>query len=290
MTQPANGTAAVVNGGLSVRYKPGADYCNSPGGPADTFRYTLFGGATATVSVTVTCVDDLPVAVDDDATVAEDAAATDIPVLANDMNVDGGPITINSITQPANGTAIITGGGTGVNYTPNANFCSIPVDQAEEIGYTLNGGSSATASVIVVCVDDAPVAVADPLTVAEDAPATAVAVLANDLDVDGGPKSVASVTQPTNGTVVITGVGVGLTYAPNVNYCNNPPGSALDMFSYTLNGGSATTETVSGSPSGVPPVDSDTNGLSGVDCAMAMLVTGTGPSVTRKTPDPGTPA
>ena len=242
--QPAHGTAAVVNAGLSVSYKPGANYCNSPGGPADTFTYTLFGGATATVSVTVTCVDDLPVAVDDDATVAEDAAATDIPVLANDMNVDGGPITINAITQPANGTAIITGGGTGVSYTPDANFCSIPVDQAEEIGYTLNGGCSATASVIVVCVDDAPVAVADPLTVSEDAPATAVAVLANDLDVDGGPKSVASVTQPTNGTVVITGVGAGLTYAPNANSCNDPPGSALDTFSYTLNGGSATTVTV----------------------------------------------
>ena len=36
----------------------------------------------------------------------------------------------------------------------------------------------------------------------EDAGATAVAVLANDTDVDGGPKTIASVTQPANGTVV----------------------------------------------------------------------------------------
>ena len=45
-------------------------------------------------------------------------------------------------------------------------------------------------------------------------------------------------TQPANGTVVITGGGTGLTYQPNPNYCNNPPGTTLDTFTYTLNGGS----------------------------------------------------
>ena len=50
------------------------NYCNTrPAAPPDTFTYTLTpGGVTATVSVTVTCVDDAPVAVDDTATVAED--------------------------------------------------------------------------------------------------------------------------------------------------------------------------------------------------------------------------
>ncbi len=58
-------------------------------------------------------------------------------------------------------------------------------------------------------------------------------MLANDTDVDGGPKSIASVTQPANGTVVITGGGSGLTYPPNANYCNDgaPP---TDNFTYTL--------------------------------------------------------
>ena len=50
---------------------------------------------------------------------------------------------------------------------------------------------------------------------------TAIAVLANDTDVDGGTMSIASVTQPANGAVVITGGGTGiLTYQPNANYCN----------------------------------------------------------------------
>ena len=53
--------------------------------------------------------------------------------------------------------------------------------------------------------------------------ATAVAVLANDTDADGGPMTIAAVTQPTHGTVAITGGGTGLTYQPSANYCNNPP-------------------------------------------------------------------
>ena len=70
-------------------------------------------------------------------------------------------------------------------------------------------------------------------------------MLANDTDVDGGPKSIASVTQPANGTVVITGGGTGLTYAPNANYCNSPPGTTPDTFTYTLTpGGSLATVSV----------------------------------------------
>ena len=97
----------------------------------------------------------------------------------------------------------------------------------------------------VTCVDDNPVAVADAATVVEDSGANAINVLANDTDIDGGPKSVASVTQPANGVVVITGGGTGLTYAPNANYCNTPPGTTPDTFTYTLApGGSSTTVTV----------------------------------------------
>ena len=83
----------ITGGGTGLTYQPDPNYCNSPaGGTPDTFTYTLNGGSTATVTVTVTCVDDPPVAVDDAATVAEDAAATAIDVLANDTDLDGGPI------------------------------------------------------------------------------------------------------------------------------------------------------------------------------------------------------
>ena len=153
------------------------------------------------LTITVTDVDDSPVAVDDTKTVTEDAPATAIDVLANDTDVDSGPISIASVTPPAHGNVVITGGGTGLTYSPAANYCNggSPTD---DFTYTLDPGTStATVSVTVTCVDDAPVAVDDAATVAEDDPATAVDVLANDTDVDAGPKSIQSVTQPGHGTV-----------------------------------------------------------------------------------------
>ena len=126
---PSRPTATVVitGGGAGLTYEPDANYCNTqPGGTPDTFTYTLNGGSTATVSVTVTCVDDPPVAVNDTATVLEDAAATAINVLANDTDIDAGPTTITSVTDPANGTVVITGGGTGLTYQPDAELLQQP--------------------------------------------------------------------------------------------------------------------------------------------------------------------
>ncbi len=60
-------------------------------------------------------------------------------------------------------------------------------------------------------------------------------MLTNDTDVDGGPIAVASVTQPANGTVSNNGTDV--SYTPNANYCNNPPGTSPDTFTYTLTPG-----------------------------------------------------
>ena len=243
VTQPANGSVVITGGGTGLTYAPNASYCNDPPGTVpDTFTYTLApGGSSATVSMTVTCLDDPPVAVDDSATVAEDSGATAVGVLANDTDTDGGPKSIASVTQPANGTVVITGGGTGLTYAPNANYCNSPPGTVPDtFTYTLApGGSSATVSMTVTCVDDPPVAVDDSATVAEDSGASAVGVLGNDTDIDGGPKSIASVTQPANGTVVITGGGTGLTYAPNANYCNSPPGTVPDTFTYTLAPGSS---------------------------------------------------
>ena len=239
VTQPANGTAVITNAGADLTYQPNLDYCND-GTPTDDFTYTLNGGSTATVAVTVSCVDDAPVAVADSATVNEDAPATTLDVLGNDTDVDGGPISIASVTQPANGTVV--NNGNNLTYTPDADFCNdgTPTD---DFTYTLDpGGSTATVSVTVSCVDDAPVAVADSATVDEDDPATTIDVLGNDTDVDGGPISIDSVTQPANGTVVITNAGADLTYQPNLDYCND--GTPTDDFTYTLNGGSTATVAV----------------------------------------------
>jgi large repetitive protein len=220
VTQPASGSVSIHADLDKVVYTPPADYCNNPPGTTPTtFTYTLNGNSTATVTVGVDCVNDAPQAVDDAATVAEDTIAAAIPVLANDSDIDSDPLSVASVTQPANGTVVITGGGTGLTYQPNPDTCNAPPGTTPDtFTYTLDGGSTATVAVTVTCVDDPPVAVADVATVTEDSGALAIPVLTNDTDPDGGPISISAVTQPANGTVVITGGGSGLTYAPSPNY------------------------------------------------------------------------
>ncbi len=198
--------------GATITFTPSRELC---GDGAGGFDYTVEDGRTGSdeghVTVDIVCVDDEPVAVDDAFTVSEDAGATSLAVLDNDSDADGDTLEIGAVTQPDHGTVTITGGGSGLTYAPDADYCNDPPGTSTDaFTYTLTpGGATADVEVTVACDDDAPVAVDDTKTVTEDAAATAIDVLANDTDVDGGPISIASVTQPGNGTVVITDGGVG---------------------------------------------------------------------------------
>ena len=81
---------SITGGGTGLTYQPDADYCNTRRASPTLHLHADTGGSTATVAITVTCVDDPPIAVDDAATVAEDSGATAIDVLANDTDADGG--------------------------------------------------------------------------------------------------------------------------------------------------------------------------------------------------------
>jgi hypothetical protein len=84
--------------------------------------------------------------------------------LANDTDVDGGPKAIEDVTQPVNGTVVVTGGGTGLTYQPDPGFCGATPNT---FTYTLNGGDRATVSVTVRCF----VAISTGLSAAPAAPA-----------------------------------------------------------------------------------------------------------------------
>ena len=199
-TQPANGTVAIATDSLSLTYTPNADYCNG-GSPTDDFTYTLNGGSTATVAVTVTCVDDNPTAVNDTPTVAEDSGATPIDVLANDTDPDGGTKTIASVTQPANGTVVIASDSSRPHLHPDRQLLQHRPHPTDDFTYTLNGGSTATVAVTVTCVRRSPGRGRRHRRRSPRTPApTRSTCLANDTDTDGGPKTIASVTQPANGT------------------------------------------------------------------------------------------
>ena len=286
-TDPAHGTVVITGGGTGLTYQPDANYCNSlPLTPADTFTYTLTpGGSTATVSMGVFCADDAPTAVNDAATVPEDTAPVLVDVLANDTDPDGGTMQIATVSDPAHGTAVLLplgpGPYTAVLYQPDAAYCNTQTGgTADTFTYTLTpGGSTATVAMTVTCVDDAPGAVADAATVSEDAAATAVDVLGNDANADGGPLAIASATDPPGGTVVLTPPGPGpysgLTYQPDANYCNTQSGGTPDTFQYTLTpGGASTTVSMTVTCVNDPPVvDLDANdnqGVAGIDVARTF--------------------
>ena len=54
------------------------------------------------MTVTVTAVNDAPMAVDDSDAISEDGSST-VDVLANDSDVDGDTLSVQSVTQGANG-------------------------------------------------------------------------------------------------------------------------------------------------------------------------------------------
>ncbi len=93
--------------------------------------------ATSSVPVTITVVniDEPPVAVDDTASATEDGSAVTIDVLTNDSDPEGMQLNLDSVTQPANGSAAIV--GTNVEYTPNAGYYG-----TDSFTYTVSDQSS----------------------------------------------------------------------------------------------------------------------------------------------------
>ncbi|MCL4264506.1 MAG: tandem-95 repeat protein [Anaerolineae bacterium] len=229
VTQPANGQ--VINEGSSVIYTPAANYHGT-----DSFTYTASDGQgssdTAVVTITITPVNDPPVAVDDDATTDEDTAVT-IPVLANDSDVDGDNLSVSSLTQPGHGTAVLNPDG-AITYTPDPDFNSgDSANGTDEFSYTLSDGNgavdTATVTITVLPVNDPPTAGDDTGTTNEDTAVT-IPVLANDSDVEGDPLTVTDVGTPTQGTAVRNGDG-SVTYTPDAHIYGT------DSFTYTVSDG-----------------------------------------------------
>ena len=121
VSDPAHGTLTLNSDGSFV-YTPAADYSG-----ADSFTYKASDGAAdsnvATVSLTVTAVNDAPVAVADSYSVLKNGTLNIAApgVLANDTDADSDPLTAIKVTDPAHGTLTLNSNGS-FNYTPTAGW------------------------------------------------------------------------------------------------------------------------------------------------------------------------
>jgi VCBS repeat-containing protein len=149
--QPAHG-AVTVNADGTFSYTPTADYFGT-----DTFTYRLSDGPLesnlATVSLTITPVNDAPVVADVLATTAEDTALV-IALGAYATDVDSTALTTQIVTGPAHGVLTQNADGS-YTYTPDANY-----NGADSFTYLANDGALdsniATVSLNVTAVNDAP--------------------------------------------------------------------------------------------------------------------------------------
>jgi VCBS repeat-containing protein len=149
---PAHGTV-VVNPDGSYTYTPAANYTGT-----DSFSYTVSdgngGSNTYTVGVTVTPVNDAPVAANAAIATREDTAVSGTLPAATDP--DGDAIAYAAAGAPQHGSIGIAADGSFV-YTPGADY-----NGSDSFSYTVSdgkGGSNTyTVSVTVEAVNDAPVA------------------------------------------------------------------------------------------------------------------------------------
>ncbi|SFC57778.1 type I secretion C-terminal target domain (VC_A0849 subclass) [Pseudomonas citronellolis] len=146
-------------------------------------------------------------------------------LLGNDSDVDGDSLSILSVQGAVNGTVKLENGN--VVFTPAKD-----VNGTGSFTYTVSDGhggtSTATVTIGINAVNDAPVAKPDSASTQEDKPVT-LNVLANDSDVDGDALSVTSASA-SNGSVTVNADGT-LTYTPKANF------SGSDSITYTISDG-----------------------------------------------------
>jgi Tol biopolymer transport system component len=241
-TSPSHGT--ISGFGATKTYVPEANYHGT-----DSFTFSVADGhqisATATVSITVTSVDDPP-----SATAINIATNEDTPVnlTLRGTDADGDPITF-AVGQPTNGT--LSGTPPALIYTPKHDF-----NGSDSFTYTASAAGAtsapATVSIQVVAVNDPPVAASTTVMTTEDTDVD-FTLMASDVDSFAGSLRFTVTSRPSDGFLI--GSGANWTYLP----ADNATGTRT--LTFVVNDGLVTSDpatvTITITPVNDPPVARD---------------------------------
>lgn len=230
VSPPTNGVLALnLEGGFS--YTPNTNFNG-----VDVFTYRAGDGLAqsqpATVTITVTGVNDPPTARDDHYVTPQDTALlVPVPgVLGNDLDPDADALTANLVSGPTNGQLTLNANGS-FNYQPNTNYHG-----SDSFVYRASDGqvssSNALVTISVLRANHVPVARDDQYTTLEDTPLLIAApgILVNDSDADDDPLTAQLETNPVHGSLSLTADG-GFVYTPNLNF------NGVDSFTYRAQDG-----------------------------------------------------
>jgi VCBS repeat-containing protein len=234
----------------SYTYTPGAGAQALDVGESaqDVFTYTASDGTasdTANLTVTVTGLNDAPVA-NDDTNATDENSPVSGNVLANDTDVDGESLTVvNAATFiGAYGTLVLAADGS-YTYTPGAAAALLNNGQTADdvFTYIASDGTvsdTATLTITVSGLSGVPNAIDDTATTTENSSVSGN-VLTNDTDPEGDPLSVsdAGTYVGTYGTLTLNADG-SYTYAPSAAANGLAAGESVeDVFTYTASDGGA---------------------------------------------------
>jgi hypothetical protein len=236
---PAHGILNLNGAPPDFEYIPDANYHGS-----DSFTFRTWDGylqsAPATVSITITPVNDAPVVDSKSVSVNEDGS---VAIALTGSDADGDNLTFAVVDPPQHGQFA------GGVYTPVANY-----NGPDSFTYKANDGqldsAPATVSITINPVNDAPVANAQSVSTAYN---TAVNITLNGADIEGSALTFSTLTSPANGT--LTGAGANRTFTPDIGW------SGTTSFAFKVNDGeldsaTATVTITVASPGSIPAAPS----------------------------------